>query len=275
MDFIVYVLILLITGVFVGFLSGLLGVGGGFVMGPVQFWLLLFLGFEPNMAIRIAFGTSLAVIIPTALSGSAGHYIKGAVEIKPAMIIGLSSIITAYIGGVITANTPAYVLSTLFGIVIIFLAVWMLSSQYPHFSRQIKGNTFILIVLGLVTGLLSGILGIGGGTILIPFLIILIGCSVHKAIGTASVVVIFTAMGGVISYIINGINVAGLPTFSIGYINLVNLIILACATVPLAQIGVKISHTLPAEKLKYIYSILIIYIGLRMIGVFSWLHLPI
>ncbi len=142
MDFIVYVLILLITGVFVGFLSGLLGVGGGFVMGPVQFWLLLFLGFEPNMAIRIAFGTSLAVIIPTALSGSAGHYIKGAVEIKPAMIIGLSSIITAYIGGVITANTPAYVLSTLFGIVIIFLAVWMLSSQYPHFSGQIKDIYF-------------------------------------------------------------------------------------------------------------------------------------
>lgn len=275
MDFIFYVLILLISGVFVGFLSGLLGVGGGFIMGPVQFWLLLSLGLEPDMAIRIAFGTSLAAIIPTALSGSTGHYLKGAVDVKPAILIGLSSFITAYLGGIITANTPAYILSTLFGVVIIALAVWMLSSRYPHFSGRIKENTLILIVLGLFTGLLSGMLGIGGGTILIPFLIILIGCSVHKAIGTASVVVIFTAIGGVISYIFNGINVAGLPPFSIGYINIVNLLILVCATVPLAQVGVRVSHKLPAQKLKYIYAIIIIYIGLRMIGVFSWLHLPI
>lgn len=275
MDLLIYVLILLVIGLLVGFLTGLLGVGGGFIMGPVQFWLLSYLGLDPNLAIRVAFATSLAVIIPTAMSGATGHYFKGAVKTKTALTIGIPSFLSAFIGAIITSKAPASVLSIVFGVVIIILALWMLSSDYPHSNIQSRHSTFVLIIIGLGTGLLSGALGIGGGTILIPLLVMIIGCSMHRAVGTSVTVVIFTALGGVISYIISGLNVNGLPPYSLGYVNLLNLIILIIATVPMAQVGVRTSHKLPAKKLKYIYTILMIYIGLRMIGVFSWLNLPI
>jgi uncharacterized membrane protein YfcA len=275
MDFFTYVLILLLIGLLVGFLAGLLGIGGGFIMGPVQFWLLSYLGLDPNLAIRVAFATSLTAIIPTAMSGAAGHYLKGAVDLKTALTIGIPSFLAAFLGAIITSKAPASVLSIVFGVVIIILALWMLSSEYPRTNARSRHSTLILVIIGLGTGLLSGVLGIGGGTILIPLLVMIIGCSIHRAVGTSVTVVIFTALGGVISYILNGLNVSGLPPYSLGYVNLLNLIILIIATVPMAQLGVRTSHKLPAQKLKYIYVILMIYIGLRMIGVFSWLHLPI
>jgi hypothetical protein len=151
----------------------------------------------------------------------------------------------------------------------------MLSSQFPQINVRTRYTTLILVIIGLGTGFLSGILGIGGGTILIPFLVMIMGCSMHRAVGTSVTVVIFTALGGVISYILNGLNVSGLPPFSLGYVNLLNLIILIIATVPMAQVGVRMSHKLPSKELEYIYILLMIYIGLRMMGVFSWLNLPI
>lgn len=275
MEYITYVLILLFIGILVGFLAGLLGVGGGFIMGPVQFWLLSSLGLDPNLAIRMAFATSLAAIIPTALSGSAGHYSMGAVELKTALIIGFPSFIAAFFGAIITSQAPADVLSPVFGLVIITLALWFLGSQNPSNTRNSRNSNLILVIIGLGTGFLSGMLGIGGGTILIPFLVMIIGCNIHKAVGTSVTVVIFTALGGILSYILSGLNVIGLPPYSLGYINILNLIILISASVPTAQIGVRISQKLPSKELKYIYIILMIYIGLRMIGVFKWMNLPL
>ena len=243
-------------------------------MGPVHFGSSAPC-LDPNPAIRVAFATSLTATIPTAMSGAAGHYNKGAVDSKPALIIGIPSFLAAFLGAIITSKAPASTLSVVFGVVIIILALWMLRSENPDTTIQSRHRTPILIIIGLGTGLLSGALGIGGGTILIPMLVMIMGCSMHRAIGTSVTVVIFTALGGVVSYIINGWNVSGLPPYSVGYVNLLNLIILIIATVPMAQVGVKASHMIPAKKLKYIYIILMIYIGLRMMGVFSWLNLPI
>ena len=106
----IYVLVLLATGMFVGFFCGLLGVGGGFIMVPVQIWALTSTGIEPTLATRIAFGTSLAVVLPTALRGCHGHSCRGVVLWRPGIALGLSGLLGAFLGGTVAAQTPGYLL---------------------------------------------------------------------------------------------------------------------------------------------------------------------
>jgi len=112
-------------------------------MGPVQFWLLTAMGVDPNLAIRVAFAISLAVIIPTAISGTTGHYLKGAVKLKTTFYRGLSGFIAAYIGATTTSNTPEDTIKLIFGVVIICLALWMLTSQNPK-TKESTRNSILL-----------------------------------------------------------------------------------------------------------------------------------
>jgi hypothetical protein len=103
--------------------------------------------------------------------------------------------------------------------------------------------------------------------ILVPAMVIAMGFGMYQAIGTSSVTIAFNAVGGVIAYIINGWGMTGLPDYSLGYIDLLQFALLAGASIFTASWGVKVAHRLPAEKLKYIFVVLMVYIGLKMIGV--------
>ena len=275
MDFIIYLIVLLLTGALVGFASGLLGVGGGFIMVPIQFFLLTSLGVDPTTAIRVAFGTSLAVILPTAISGTLGHARRGAVLFGPMILMGISGLVAALIGGTLAANTPGIYLRIIFGILVCISGVWMLIAKYPEISGEPKEGFLSYILIGFLTGLLSGLLGVGGGVVLVPILVILMGFRMIRAVGTSTAVIAFTSLGGIIAYTSNGFNVAGLPPYSIGYINLIQFVVLAVISVPMAQIGVKASHKLPEKQLRYIFIVVMFYIALKMIGVFSWIGLPL
>lgn len=278
MEFLVYITLLLITGLFVGFASGLLGVGGGFIMVPVQFFLLTSIGIDPTLAIRIAFGTSLAVILPTALSGSLGHSRRGYVMIRPAVFMGIAGFTGAVIGAVISSHAPEDILRFLFGFLAIGAAFWMLTANYSPNEIRTENNekkVYYYILWGFVAGIASGLLGIGGGILIVPILIILMGFGAHKAIGTSSAVIIFTAVGGIISYSFSGMNTPGLPPYSLGYVNLVQLLALSITSIPMAQLGVRASHKIPEKELKLIYAALMVYIALKMMGLFEWLNLPI
>ena len=274
MDFILYIGVLLLTGAIVGFASGLLGVGGGFIMVPIQFFLLTSLGVDPTTAIRVAFGTSLAVILPTAISGALGHARRGVVVYRPMILMGISGLFAALIGGTVAANTPGIYLKIIFGILVLISGIWMLIAKYPEVCGEPKKGFINYIFIGFITGLLSGLLGVGGGVVLVPILIIIMGYSMIKAVGTSTAVIVFTSLGGIISYTMNGFNVAGLPPFSIGYVNIIQFAVLSIISVPMAQIGVKASHKLPEKQLRYIFIFVMFYIALKMIGVFSWLGLP-
>jgi uncharacterized membrane protein YfcA len=267
--------VLLLTGALVGFASGLLGVGGGFIMVPIQFFLLTSLGVDPTTAIRVAFGTSLAVILPTAISGALGHARRGAVLFRPMILMGISGLVAALIGGTVAANTPGIYLKIIFGILVLISGIWMLIAKYPEISGEPKKGVLSYIAIGFITGLLSGLLGVGGGVVLVPILVILMGFSMIRAVGTSTAVIIFTSLGGIIAYTSNGFNVAGLPPFSIGYINLIQFAVLSIISVPMAQIGVKASHKLPEKQLRYIFILVMFYIALKMVGVFSWIGLPL
>jgi len=259
------IIALLITGLGVGFASGLLGVGGCFIMIPV----------DPTIAIRIAFGTNLLVVLPTAFSGAMTHHKKGAVLWKAGVTLGITGAIGAFFGAFIASHLPGRVLTIAFGIAVILGALRMLTAKPPKINEEPSESVAAFILWGIPLGVVSGIVGIGGGVLMIPIMVFFLKFKMHQAVGTSTALMIFTAIGGSLSFLINGLGVQGLPPYSTGYINWLQWILLAACSIPLAVVGAKTAHILPAKQLKYLFIAVMFYMGLKMIGVFAWLHLPI
>lgn len=272
-----YISILLATGAGAGFASGLLGVGGGFIMVPVMYSVIGAMGF-PDIAMKVALGTSLLVILPTAMSGAWRHNKKKAVRWKTALVLGLCGLGGGLAGSTLATHLPERALKTGFGGLVLAIAIWMGLGMMPKLAKQRaepKDNLRLLPALGFPIGMVSGLTGLGGGALIVPALVLALDFPMHMAIGTSVSAIILTSLGGITGYIIHGIGVPDLLPYSIGYINLPIWLCLAGMSVPLAQLGAKTAHALPAKQLRYIFIALMAYIGLRMIGVFSWLGLPI
>ena len=270
-----YILIIVLTGVGVGFTTGLLGTGGGFILVPILFFLLELMGVESTLAIRMAFGTSLAVIIPTALSSAYGHQRQQTVIFKAVLFLGISGLIGGLIGGYIATHLTGDILKTIFALVLLLVALRMLLFKEPEENTKRLENIPLFLIWGLIAGIVSGLVGIGGAVILIPVMVLLMGFSMKEAGGTSSAVIVLISLGGVTSYIINGLHTTGLPPYSLGYINLLQFVILVIFSIPLAQIGAWASNKSPEKLLRYIFIIILIFISLEMLGVFQWLHLPL
>jgi len=271
----VHILILLITGLGVGFASGLLGVGGCFIMVPVQFWVLKVMGVDPTIAIRIAFGTNLLVVLPTAFSGALTHHFKGAVLWKQGTILGIIAAFGAFLGGFFASNISGAILTKLFGAAIILGAIRMLTAKPPKVDEQPSDNMLAYVFWGIILGIVSGLIGIGGGVLMIPVMVVFLKFKMHQAVGTSTALMMFAAIGGVAAYILNGLGVSGLPPYSTGYVNWLQWILLAGCSIPMAFVGARAAHLLPAKQLKYLFILVMFYMGLKMCGVFAWLNLPI
>jgi uncharacterized membrane protein YfcA len=270
-----YVTILLATGIVVGFAGGLLGLGGAFIMTPVQYLIFTAMGLPTDIAIKLAFGTSMLVVLPLAASGAWRHSIKGAVWWKAAFIMGGIGLVCAFGGATLATHLPGAALKIAFGAIVLLSAIRMLTAHEPKIEAEIRENPWLWAAWATPVGFISGILGIGGGILMIPVLALALRFRMHNAVATSLAVMLFTSTGGVIGYIINGLGVAGLPDYSIGYINLPSWFLLAITSVGTAQVGAITAHKLPARQLKYIFIIVMFYIGLKMLGVFDWLGWPL
>ena len=273
-----HLLILLAAGAGAGFASGLLGVGGGFVMVPVMYWVIVAMGTTQSVAIMTAFGTSLLVILPTAASGTWRHSRKGAVRWSAALVLGPCGLLGGLAGATLAAHLPGWALRAGFGGVVLAVAAWMGLGSKSRLAKEgveLKDKRWLFAALGFPIGMISGLTGLGGGALIVPALIATLGFPVHLAVGTSAASIMFTGLGGIIGYVANGVGVAGLLPYSIGYINLPLWLCLIAASVPMAQLGARTAHALPARQLRYVFVALMLYIGLRMVGVFSWLGLPL
>jgi len=272
---VMHIVALLVTGLGVGFASGLLGVGGCFIMVPIQFWVLKSMGVDPTIAIRIAFGTNLLVVLPTALSGALTHHGKGAVLWKQGVILGVIAAFGAFLGGFFASNISGAILTKLFGAAIILGAIRMLTAKPPKSDELPSENILAYIFWGVVLGIVSGLIGIGGGVLMIPVMVVFLKFRIHQAVGTSTALMMFAAIGGVLAYMLNGLGVEGLPPYSTGYINWLQWILLAGCSIPMAFVGARAAHLLPAKQLKYLFILVMFYMGLKMCGVFAWLNIPL
>ena len=257
---------LALIGIFAGFASGLLGVGGGFLMVPLQFFLFTSVGVDPSLAMMVSLGTSLAIIIPTASSGAYQHQKKNRSILKPAIRLAMFGIIGGFCGGLVANMVPTRILQVIFACLLFVVALDMLfGSRSDGEKALVDFNILNASIVGFSIGIISGLLGVGGGVFLIPSLCILFGFSLIEAIGTSSVFIAFTAIGGLVSYIYTGWGVNPMP-YSLGYISLVNFVIIVLFSVPMATIGAKLVYKMPEERLKQIFAIILIYMAIKMIG---------
>lgn len=263
-----YYIFLGILGIIVGLASGLLGIGGGFLMVPLQYFALSYVGVNPDIGFKVALGTSLACIIPTALSGAYIHNKKSNINIlKPGIVFGIFGAIGGFIGGKVAVLLPSRVLELAIGIILILIAINVfIERDNSKKEPKLKLNFTYGAIFGIFIGFCAGLFGIGGGVILMPILMSLFGFSLIEAIATSTIFIPFTSIGGTISYIISGLNMKVLP-YSIGYVNLINFFIIILFSIPMARFGAKIAYKIDEKKLKIIYAAVLIIISFKLLGI--------
>lgn len=258
MAFLAYIL----CGVVAGLLAGLLGVGGGLVIVPVLSLLFAMQSFSPEVIVHLAIGTSLATIVFTSLSSVRAHHLKQAVDwpvvwqLVPGIIIG------ALLGAVVAEAMPTNILRSFFAVFELAVAVQMLASLSPQGHRVLPGRTGMSLA-GSGIGLISSIVGIGGGTLTVPFLV---WCrvAIHKAIGTSSACGLPIALGGSIGFIIMGWGNQALPATSSGFVYWPAWLGIVFASVLAAPMGASLAHRLPARKLKKVFAVFLLCLAALM-----------
>ncbi len=253
----------LAAGAVAGLLAGLLGIGGGLVIVPMLVFCFTFQGIPHEFMMHLALGTSMASIVFTSVSSFMAHHRRGAVKwtvvrrITPGIILG--TLLGTFIASVLTTGF----LKVFFVVFLYYVAWQMLSGRKPQPSRQLPGQGGMFGV-GNVIGIVSSLVGIGGGTLSVPFMV---WCNVtlHNAIGTSAAIGFPIAVSGTVGYVLNGLTVTGLPEYSVGYVYIPALLGLVSASVLTAPLGVRLAHSLPVNRLKKVFAVLLVFVGTRML----------
>lgn len=242
---------------------------------PVSYWLIQSMGVSQDLAIKIAFGTSLLVILPTAISGSWRHNKEKAVRWKTALVLGSCALVGAIVGATLAAHLSGEMLAKGFGGFVLAIALWMGLGMLPRFKKEDaepKENLGLAAACGFPIGMVTGLTSLGGGVLIVSVLVLALNFPLHVAVGTSVASIILASLGGIVGYVVNGLGVPGLLPHSVGYINLPIWLCLAATSIPMAQLGARVAHALPARPLTYIFIAFLIYAGLEMLGAFSWIQ---
>lgn len=253
----------LLTGLLTGLLSGLLGIGGGLIIVPVLGFIFSGLGFSADYIMQLALGTSLAVIVVTSIAASHAHYQQQNVDWNIVKKISIGIALGAFFGSLIAARFDASLLKILFVLYVFSVAVQILSDYAANPVRTLPASPMLNLV-GFGIGCVSSFVGIGGGTLTVPFLMY---CNVHtkRAIGTSSAIGFPIAIAATIGYMIAGQQISGLPDKSLGFVYLPAFAIIAASSLISAPFGAVLVQKLSVKKLKKIFAILLIVIGCKML----------
>ena len=252
----------LALGSIVGFLAGLLGIGGGLIIVPALVYLLPIIGVSSDVVMPMALGTSLGAIVITSTVAALAHHRKKNIPwqlAKPLMIlVAIGALIGAFIADSLSSNA----LTGFFSMVVIMLAVYMLLSINASKQRSLP-STYVLQFLSFVTGIISSLMGIAGGAILVPSLSYF-GVQVRQAIGLATACGVMVALFGSLGYIITGFNSPHLPEWSLGYLYFPALLGIVVSSSLFAPIGVKYASKLPVKTLKKFFAVFLITVAIKM-----------
>ncbi len=253
----------LLLGAAAGIMAGLLGVGGGLIIVPVLIWIFISRGFDHAIVAHLAVGTSLATIVVTSVASIYAHHCRDAVRWELVMQLLPGILLGAWLGAVIADSLPTLWLKRIFALFVIAVGIRMLVSVNIEGYRELPAR-WGLAAVGAVVGTLSAIVGVGGGSMTVPFLN---GCRVamQQAVATSSACGLPIAVAGGMAFAVVGWDAPALPAGSSGYIYWPAVFGVVVTSVLFAPFGVYLSHNLPSSSLKRIFALLLFLIGGRMV----------
>lgn len=259
-----FVVGLMVTGVVSGIAAGLLGIGGGAIIVPALSNALLLLGYDADVVQHVAVGTSLAIIIPTGIMSALAHHKRGALDLN-VLRLWVPFIVTGtFIGGLMAGLFSGDVLRIVFAIMAFVIAANIIFAFQTKLMGHLHGSSLTHRISAFVVGYISSLMGIGGGSLTVPTLVAF-GATMHAAVGTSAAVGVAIAISGTLGFIISGWGAGGLPPLSLGYINLVALVLVAVLAALFAPLGAALAHRLDQKTLKYVFAAFLIVVGLNML----------
>ena len=253
----------LLTGLVAGVMAGLLGVGGGLVIVPVLVWLFRKLGMEESVVMHLAVGTSLATIVMTSISSVRSHHRRGAVrwplfwQLTPGIVVG------ALLGAVIAEQLETLWLQRVFGAFAILVSFQMVFSSKVQPHRQLPGKPGMAAAGGMI-GTISSVVGIGGGSMTVPFLT-WNNLPMVNAVATSSACGLPIAIAGATGFLVAGWGNQALPAWSSGYLYWPAAAGIVVTSVLMAPVGARLAHQLPVKTLRKIFAALLFVIGIRLL----------
>lgn len=244
------------TGALAGVLAGLLGIGGGLIMVPALVALLAQAGTPDALLMQMALATSLATILFTGISSVRAHHARGAVRLDLVRQLAPLLLLGSFAGTFVADALGGGRLKILFGLFAAVLGLRMLLARAPAAGTDIPEQTaprFAHPLAGGVIGIASALFGIGGGSLTVPWLTHF-HVRMQQAVATSAACGLPIALAASAGYIIAGWDKPGLPAASLGYVHLPSLLALAAASVPMAKVGARLAHRLPATTLRRVFA---------------------
>ncbi|MBJ3776978.1 sulfite exporter TauE/SafE family protein [Acuticoccus mangrovi] len=255
---------LLLAGAVTGILAGVFGVGGGAITVPVLFEAFTFTGVADEVRMPLAVGTSLAVIIPTSIRSARAHARRGAVDRDVLKIWAVPLMAGVIIGAGVARYAPPLVFQIAFIIVAVIVSVKLLfGRQSWKISDTMPARPFVA-AMGSVVGLLSALMGVGGGS-LSTLILTLYGRPIHTAVATSAGVGVIISIPGAIGYVLAGWGQPNLPPDAIGYVSLIGFALVVPATLITAPIGAALAHQLPRRALEISFGLFLTLVSIRFI----------
>jgi uncharacterized membrane protein YfcA len=259
--------ILMGVGIGVGLISGLMGIAGGVILVPALLKIEYVLGVPSDTAVKVAFGTSLLTGFLTSLSGTWQHHRERNVCWRDALALSLAGTAGALFGSTLSAYLTASVLKPLFGVVVLVVSVILaLRSDSKENVRSERHPVGLMVFVGALIGILSALVGIGGGVMLVPFLALALGYPPRRAVGTSGAVIPLIALFGAAGYIVHGWGMKDLLPYSAGYVNLFFVLCLSVTSMLVAPLGAKIGTKLQGKWLNRLFALMLVFVALKMIG---------
>tara|TARA_Y100001949_G_scaffold77863_1_gene65916 strand:- start:511 stop:1347 length:837 start_codon:yes stop_codon:yes gene_type:complete len=255
--------VLAIAAAVAGFMAGLLGVGGGIIMVPALYYAFTVLDFDIVTRMHLAVGTSLAIIIPTSIISTLTHREHDAVDFKMVKSFGIFILIGVFFGTFLAVNlkTPALVL--FFSIFAFMVGLFFIFLREKLVDNPKQISNLVKNISGIIIGFISIPLGIGGGSLMVPFMRTF-GYDIRKSIGTAAAVGFLIAVAGTITMITGGKIIDNVNTpFSLGYINLLGFIVFVPVTMIMARLGAKAVYRIDKKILSKIFGTFLILVSIR------------
>jgi uncharacterized protein len=261
---------LILAGGLTGLLAGLFGVGGGAIIVPILYQTFTVVGVPDDVRMTLTVGTSLAVIIPTAITSYLAHRKKGAVD-QLALRLWAGPCVIGVIGGSALATfAPAALFKIVFASVSAAIGIWLLfGGQRLRIADDLPGPLPMRII-GFVIGILSALMGISGG-MLTNMMMLMLGRSIHQAVATSAGLGVFISIPGAIGYALAGWgHTSLLPPFSLGYVSVPGAVLLSALAMWCAPLGARIAHAIPRRRLELAFAAYLLTMSARFFVALVW-----